>query len=207
MAIAEKQHRRFSGKTKYAVLAMAAAVIVIAASFGVIEQKHTSISPTAMTAYAVSPVVGAIQPSAGYYLALQGNTTKIYVVSVNVTSGYYPYDTRSGFGGQEVTHGEPCLIINVTVRNDYSTQYPPPMQYPGLPTFAYVFLTAQIFHGNTEIKATDLTQAGLPADSYSYATLNGGQTGTVSVYLATTSKSEVTSYKIIPVWVGGLPLA
>lgn len=206
MAIAEKQPRRFSRKTKYAILAAAAAIIVIAASFWLIGQRHTSIS-LALPADAVNPVVGAIQPSADYYLTLQGNATKIYVVSVNVTSGYYPYDTRSGFGGQEVTYGEPCLIINVTVRNDYSTQYPPPMQYPGLPTFAYVFLTAQIFHGNTEIKATDLTQAGLPADSYSYATLNGGQTGTVSVYLATTSKSEVTSYKIIPVWVGGLPLA
>lgn len=202
MANAEKQPRQFRRKIKYTALSLAVIAIVLSASFWVVNQEHTSVSPAVPTQI-VTPVVGTIQPSAGYFLKLQGNTTKVYVISVNVASGYYPYDNRSGF----VTHDEPCVVINVTVRNDYSTQCPPPMQNQGLPTFVWVFLSAQIYHGNTEIKSTDLTQEGCPAGSYSYATLNGGQTGTISIYLATTSKEEVTDYKIVPVWVGRLPLA
>jgi len=109
---------------------------------------------------------------------------------------------------QSFKKGEPCVIINVTVPNDYSAQNPNP-QFPNSPNpaWAWVFLTAKIFSGNHEINATDLTQVGQPPDSWSYASLNGAETATVSIYLATTSKSEITSFQIVPVWIGGIPLA
>jgi hypothetical protein len=198
--------KRFSTKEKFIILAVILAVSVLLVSeFWVIPQIFHKSSQV------VTPVVGQIQPAAGYYLPYRGNISRIFVVSTSISSGFYPYPTRSAIGqpgGPPVVEkGEPCVIINVTVRNDYSTQYPPSPQYPGLPTLAYVFLTAKIFSGNNEINATDLTQVGMPPDALSYASLNGGETATVSIYLATTSKSEITSFQIVPVWIGGIPLA
>ena len=41
----------------------------------------------------VKPSIGPIQPAAGYYLPFEGNTSKIFVVSVNISAGSYPDDT------------------------------------------------------------------------------------------------------------------
>ncbi|HMK95112.1 MAG TPA: hypothetical protein VK536_06885 [Candidatus Limnocylindrales bacterium] len=161
---------------------------------------------------AVTPVIGPIQPASGYYLVFRGNISRIFVVSTSISSSFYPYSTRSAIGQQGgppvVEKGEPCVIINVTVRNDYSAQNPTP-QFPNSPNpaWAWVYLTAKIFSGNDEVNSTDLTNVGQPPDSLSYASLNGGGTATISIYLATTSKREITSFQIVPVWIGGIPLA
>jgi hypothetical protein len=201
--------KRFSLKRKLVNLAVILAVLVILLSeFWIIPQITRQPSPQV-----VKPVVGQIQPVVGYYLSYGGDVTRIFVVSANVSSGFYPYPTRSALGpivGPPVVEkGEPCVIINVTLRNDYSAQYPPSPRPPNSPTpaFAWVYLTAKIFSGNDEINATDLTNVGLPPDSLSFASLNGGATQTISIYLATTSKSEITSFQIVPVWIGGIPLA
>ena len=197
--------RRVSAKEKFIILAAVLAIsVILLSAFWVVPQISRTKSPQV-----VKPVIGPIQPAAGYYLPYMGNISRIFVVSANVSSGFYPFPTRSAIGqpsGQPVVEkGEPCAIINVTVRNDYSAQYPPPNQYPGSPTLAYVFLTAKIFSGSNEINATDLTQVGLPPDSLSFASLNSGEIATISIYLATTSKSEITSFQIVPAWISGIP--
>ncbi len=58
--------------------------------------------------------------SAGY---VQG---KIYVVSANPRYGYHPGASGVTSNRELVKKGEPCFIINVTVRNDYSEEQPPP---------------------------------------------------------------------------------
>ena len=204
----ENSSSHFSLKKKLIVLAalMAVATILLSAFWVIPQHSHNSLPQ------AVKPVIGQFQPASGYYLSSEGNITRIFVVSTTLNSSFYPYPTRSALGQQGgppvVEKGEPCLVINVTVRNDYSTQYPPPNQFPNSPTpaFAYVFLTAKIFSGNNEINATDLTQVGLPPDSWSEGGLNVGETATISIYLATTSKMEITSFQIVPVWIGGMPL-
>jgi hypothetical protein len=109
-----------------------------------------------------------------------------------------------------VTKGEPCVVINVTLRNDYSAQNPPPYQLnpdPKYPAQAYVFMTAKIFNGNDEINSTDLMHLDLPPDAWSETSLNGGETGTISIYLAVTSHEEITGFQLIAMWIGGIPLA
>ena len=157
----------------------------------------------------VKPVIGQIQPVAGYYLPYRGNISRIFVVSANVSSGFYPYPTRSAVGPTPgppvVEKGEPCVVINVTIRNNYSVEYPPPAQEPGSPTVASVFFTAEIFNGSNEINATDMTHVGLFPNSWSFVSLNCGETKTLSIYLATASKSEITRFEIVPIYVGGIP--
>lgn len=131
------------------------------------------------------------------------------MVAGNISYGTYPFQTRFSFGGPSsppvVKEGEPCVIINVTVRNDYTAESPPPNPYPGDQAVAYVFLTAQLFHGGSEVNATDLTHVGAPPSSYSFVSLNGGEEETVSIYLATTSKDNITAFQITPVYIGGIP--
>jgi len=199
--------KRFSAKEKFIILAVILAVAVLLVSeFWVIPQifhKSTQV---------VTPVIGPFQPAAGYYLPYRGNISRIFVVSANVSSGFYPYPTRSAVGPTPgppvVEKGEPCVIINVTLHNDYSAQYPPPnpIPVPGFPGVAYVFLTAEIFNGNNEINATDLTQVGLFPNSWSFVSLNSGETKILSIYLATASKSEITRFEIVPIYIGGIAL-
>lgn len=147
-----------------------------------------------------------------YHLSLNQGSTSILVTSANLTTGTYPYDTRyysgsSNNGTIAVENGEPCLVITVTLRNDYSTQNPPPNQFTGNPTMAQVVLTAEIFDGTTQINSTDLSRVAVPGTGGSYIFLNGDETGTVTIYLATTSQDEVTGFQIIPLYIGGIPLA
>ena len=159
MASHSQNPKRFNKKNKL-VIAVLALVAVLLVSLWVTQE--ISFWPGG----AVKPNIASMQPIAGYYLTFRGNITRIFVVSAILTSGSYPY-TRSAIGSKPgsppvVKKGEPCVIINVTVRNDYSSQFPTPNPYPGSPTSAYVFLAAKIFNENKEIQATDLTQVGLP---------------------------------------------
>jgi len=198
--------KRFSLERKLVILAVILAALILLSEFWIIPQVTRQSSPQV-----VKPVIGQIQPVAGYYLPYGGNITRIFVVSAKVSSGFYPFSTRSAVGptvGPPVVEkGEPCVIINVTVRNDYSAQYLPSPQFPNssTPAFAWVFLTAEIFNGSNEINATDLTHVGLFPNSWSFVSLNSGVTKILSIYLATASKREITRFEIVPIYIGGIP--
>jgi hypothetical protein len=155
----------------------------------------------------VKPVIGPIHPATDYYLPYMGNISRIFVVSANISSGFYPYPTRTALGGGPpvVEKGEPCAIINFTIRNDYSTQYLPPSANPDFPTEVYVSLTAKIFNGENQINATDLSHVGQPPDAWALADLNSGENSTLSVYLATTSQKEITGFQIVAIDISGYP--
>ena len=129
------------------------------------------------------------------------------MVSSNASYGFYPYATRTSLGGglPVVTNGEPCVIINITVRNDYSSQYPPPNPNPQHPTSVFVILTATLINGANQINTTDLLKVGLPPDAGAFADVNGGGNATLSLYLAT-DQGDITSFQIVPAWIGGIPL-
>ncbi len=118
MASPSQNVKRFSRRNKL-IVAVLAIVAVLLVSFWVTQE--ISFWPST----AVKPNIASIQPITGYYLTFQGNVTKIFVVSATVTSGSYPYPTRTDIKSKSgsppvVEKGEPCVIINVTIRNDYS---------------------------------------------------------------------------------------
>ncbi len=187
------------GKRKiYLIFGMLLAAIVLLTAFWVIPQFSNQV---------VVPVIGAIQPTNGYYLPYRGNISRIFVVSATLSSGSYPDVSRSAIGGGPiiVKNKEPCVIINVTIRNDYSAQFPPPAKGPNAPNLVWVVFTAEIFSGSNQIKSTDLLQVGLPPDAGASDALSYGETGTLSMYLATTSRTEITGFQIDPDWIGGIP--
>jgi hypothetical protein len=134
-----------------------------------------------------------IQPVSGYYLPYEGNYSRIFLVSANASYGI-------------AQNGEPCVVISATIRNDYSTQYLPPSLYEPNPTFfVYVYLTAQVFSGENQINATDVTSPiGFP-NGGAVAGLNSGENATLSIYLAT-NNTDITSFQIVARYITGTPL-
>ncbi len=164
-------------KDKFIIFAAIIAVLVILLSaFLIIPQIHhasTQNQPSKPT-----------EPLTDYYLLYEGNISKIFVVSANASYGNYPYSSRSNSNGVQLAeNGEPCYIINVTIRNDYST-------------LMYVWLTAQLFNGKNQINATDLLLNGLPPSGGAMVGLNSGENGNLSLYLGT-NNTDVTSFQIV----------
>lgn len=168
--------------------------------------------PTPIASNATSPT--------GYYLLYgtnltvdgnlaerAGNVSEIFLVSANASYGYYPYPTvtsPNGDGVKLAEYGEPCVIISVTIRSDYSTQNPPPNPSPGNSTSVYVFLTAQIFNGENQINATDITPPVGFANGGAYAPLRSGESATLTIYLAT-NNTNITRFQIVTRYIGGIP--
>jgi hypothetical protein len=174
-------------------IALGIICIILIASLGVtigeIARLNSQISDL-KTQITVMPILGV----SNYYLPSgNGSDSKIFVLSAYANYGYYPFATRYSVpsGTPVVTEGEPCIIINSTIRNDY-------------PTSMWTFLTGQLFNGETQINTTDLTQVGLPLLSLTYACLNSGENATLSIYLAA-NNWNITSFKIVLVYVGEIP--
>lgn len=171
-------------KDKFIIFAaMIAVLVILLSAFLIIPQIHHASTLTQPSK--------PIHPVTDYYLSFEGNISKIFVVSANASYGNYPYSTRlSPNGALLAENGEPCYIINVTMRNDYST-------------LMYVWLTAQIFDGENQINATDLLLNGLPPSSGAMVGLNSGESGTFSLYLGTNNK-EATSFQIVARIISGV---
>jgi hypothetical protein len=134
--------------------------------------------------------------------------SRIFVVSAYASYGNYPFPTvTSGPGESPIAEvGEPCVIINVTLRNDYSYQNPAPGFLNGS-GYVYVALTANLFNNETKISSRDITNA-FSLDSVftnrAFTELNYGETTEVKDYIATNSH-DVTSFQLLPYYIGKMP--
>jgi len=143
-----------------------------------------------------APIVSNATSLTGYYLS----GSRIFVVSTNASYGYYPYPTVMTLA----EYGEPCFIIDVTIRSDYSTQNPPPDPNPGSASL-YVFLTAHLFNGENQINATDITPEVGFVNGGAFASLNSGESATLTIYLAT-NNTNITSFQIVTRFISGIPV-
>jgi hypothetical protein len=138
----------------------------------------------------------------GYYLS----NSRIFVVSSNSNYGYYPFATvtnPNGDGEILAENEEPCFIIDVTIRSDYSSRYPPPNPNSDDPGLVFVYLTAQIFSGGNQINATDITPEVGFVNGGAYAPLSSGGSATLTIYLAT-NNTDITSYQIASRFISGI---
>jgi hypothetical protein len=176
------------------------------------EMKKTLLVTTIITIFLVSVIVGfylsnqepkPIQSLSNFYLG----DSRIFVVSANATYGTYPGPTVTSnpIGLPIAENGEPCVIINVTLRNDYSNQHPAPgRSLTKNSTLVYVALTANIYNGNKQVNAKDITNANQIASAgtnKAFTELNFGESTTLKIYLAT-NNTDITSFQIIPRYIG-----
>jgi hypothetical protein len=195
----QSQQRKRNKKLLAGIVTIAVAIVLIIV-FVVIPQIE-------LQQLAVTPVVGSIQPVAGHYLPYGGNDSRIFLVSSSLSVGTYPYDTRTDMAYPYkvvVVEGEPCVIINVTIRNDYSPDNPPPNYDPDWGNSTSVHLTADLYSGTTKVAATDLLRVGRPPNGGAFTLLEPGESKTLRVFLAVQSREEITSYKVEAFIISGI---
>jgi hypothetical protein len=97
-----------------------------------------------------------------------GNETNIFLVSANNPRyGFYNWSDAGWYGGK-VHEGDPCFIVNVTVRNDYTDPILGDSPLNGT-YYEYVSLTALIF----TISKVKLTQWMLPTQLIEFGVVTG----------------------------------
>ena len=200
-----------------AVLLVIVALTLLAAA--VFNSKPASIptaTPSAMptgTPTPTSPPITPLEPGYLPYLYPNGNASSVYLLSATYSYGTYPFPTVNETGIAPVKTGTPCFIINVTVRNDYTVQNPPPgadieANVTGTPISAQlsVGLTAQIFGPQGQITAMDITPP-YPPIGYSGANIYGlasGENDTATIYLATNS-TNVSHFALVVEYISAMP--
>lgn len=174
---------------------------------GIIAYSESGIGQPRATP--VNNPIANVEPVPPQYLPYNGNASRIFMVSATPAYGSYPGPTVPQMGGTPgVKKGEPCFIINVTVRNDYSAENPLPdhdiFNYSN-PSASF-FLTAQIFNSKGQISATDVTPPypPVPYPGALVYNLAGGNSTTVTIYLAT-SHQDISRFEIILEYVGSVP--
>ena len=137
----------------------------------------------------VSPSSAIIEPAAPSYI---GNSS-IYLLSANSSYGIYD--------------GAPVFIVNVTVRNDYTPQQPPPNNFNSANSTgkAFFILHANLYDKNgTQINSREFIPPQLHPD-YNQVDVSSGETVSLSVYMATPSH-EVDHYIMVFGYLGALPV-
>jgi hypothetical protein len=121
------------------------------------------------------------------------NGTKLFLVSAKTTYGTH--------------NGQACFIIYATVRNDYTTQQPPPMDnFEGNSSrTAYFGFTAKLYGQTGLIAARDVTSPESPPLGVPEIGLDSGQTYTYQIDMATSNRN-VDNYSIDLVAIAGYPI-
>jgi hypothetical protein len=195
------------------LLLLVAAVLVVAAIVLVVT------SPPA--GQKSSPVELSATPQ---YLQYQNASSGIYLVSATANSGAFPLsdvipphpDDVVPTPTPVIRNGESCIIVNATLRSDYTLSNPSPNQYItflGNDTddktpadYAYVFLTAKLYDKTgQEINTTDVTPPYGFTNGGALLLLHNGETDNIAVYLAA-SRTDIDHFTVEARYIGALPL-
>jgi len=124
--------------------------------------------------------------------------TRIFLEAASSRYGYYKNQTDAG-----VQKGDPCFIVNVTVRNDYSEQQPPPSNqaYNFSEYGYYLYFDALLYNKNGSVDVKDVVvdqQPGWVGDAYpiNFIRVDSGETRTFDVYLAT-GKRDIERFELL----------
>jgi hypothetical protein len=144
------------------------------------------------------------QAFAPHYLAHQGEDSRIYVAS-QTTSYIYAEKEYTTSDEQTVPVGSGIFTINLTLRNDYSSDAPPPTS--GTPVSpvdgtAYVRLKATLFNNDASIPTINVSPSNFATSSDQVGVvLASGQTTNVQMLLAT-NQTKITGYTVTLDFVG-----
>ena len=141
-----------------------------------------------------TPSRSEVESVTSHYLTYNGDVSKIYLLGATTSYGN-TNETYTTSSGQIVQKGSPLFIIAVTLRNDYTSDSPPPAlpnQYQMSPAdgTAYLYVTAQLYNKNGSVNATDVSFSdfSVPVVQGTGCVLASGETRSVNIYLATSQK-------------------
>ena len=121
----------------------------------------------------------AMPPTSPYYLSYypnhttyHGNVTKVLLLDSKLKYGVYDRDWYFSLCGP-VKKGEPCVIITVTIRNDYTEEWP---------NGYFISLTAYLYNKEGKRVGTVMTPNNMHC-GYAETSLNNGETGSLDIYV------------------------
>ena len=148
-----------------------------------------------------------IEPISPHYLSYNGITSKIYLVDA-ITSYSKTNETYTTAEGQTVQKGSSLFVITLTLRNDYSSDKPPPTLANQSPTSpvdgtAYVYLTSKLYNKDGAVNATNVSFSDftLPATPGTGLVLASGQTEPLNISVLT-SQTDINKCEVNLIFVG-----
>ncbi len=160
------------------------ALLIASTSVAVYEYNQITILQSRLN----NPRTELALNNAGY---LSGS--KLYLVSANAS-----YQT---------VNGKECLLIDATVRNDYTSQDPPPIDNSGINSTgtAYFGITAILYDDHVTVSSEDVTSTGSSPLGVPQNSLGSGQTAVIQIIMATPDQN-VNSFSIYLLTVAGYPI-
>jgi hypothetical protein len=170
-------------------------------------KKRTAITAVTILLVAISALIVNLsgiltqsQPFTPHYLPYQGVDSKIYALSQ--TTSYQQLNTDYTLdNGSIIPKGSGIFTINITLRNDYSTENPPPAPN-GTPVTpidgtAYITLKATLLKNQGNIPAINLSPSDFNTASKDQTglILASGQTANIQLSYAT-NQTNITDYNI-----------
>ncbi|NLE05182.1 MAG: hypothetical protein GX638_10350 [Crenarchaeota archaeon] len=157
--------------------------------------------------HVLSPVgIKAINPH--YLVDPSGDETKIFLESTTLSYGTYPFQDAQGLPGKPNIHtGDPCVIVEVTLRNDYTTQNPLPQHQVSIEDAACMFLTAALYDANgTKIQSTNVTPPYPPPSQFEapLTIIPYEEKHTFNMYL-TTNNQNINHFNIEILYLSSVP--
>jgi hypothetical protein len=142
----------------------------------------------------VSPKTDETAP---HYLIYQGSESKIYMISSSSTFTLIN-QTYTSENGQQITQGSQLHTIELTLRNDYSSENPPPStgtQTAPIDGTAYILLKATLLDNDVNVPTINLSQSDFSVSSTDQTALvlASGQTNTIQLLLAT-NQTKITGF-------------
>ena len=186
-------------KKSFRTVAVLVVALALAASLSVYLAENILSSPN-------------VKPAIPHYLFYNSATSKIFLIGA-VTSYGSANETYTTPAGQVVQKGNPLFIITVTLRNDYTSDNPPPPlpnKYQTSPAdgTAYLYLTAQLYNKDGALNATDVSVSdfSLPSTKGTGLVLASGETTSVNIFMAT-SQTNINKCGVKLIFLGdSIPL-
>ena len=123
-----------------------------------------------------------------HYLTYKGSESKIYMISSSSTFTLIN-QTYTSEDGRQIAQGSHLYTIELTLRNEYSSEKPPPStgtQTAPIDGTAYMHLKATLLDNNVNVPTTNLSQSdfSVPSSDETALVLASGQTNTIQLLLA-----------------------
>jgi len=171
-----------------------------------------TISPSINSSYlkiADFPLPASAAP-APHYLSYQYNESRIFLVSSSAKFNSYPQNIDPADPSFPHMHmGDPCVVVTVTLRNDYSVENPPPDGFltDDSRNHSLIALIVRLYDKNGFVDAWDVTP-GYEQQFYrgqrSYGT-EAGETETNNLFLKT-SNMNIDRYEFSLGYIGKYPI-
>ncbi len=196
-------------KTLLAIVAVVAFCVVLSSAVLVLRNQGicgTPYLPQPTPNPTPTEAATIIEPLAAGYL----DDTKIYFVSAKYSYGVYPEDLMQQYTNVTVIRkGDPCLFLNLTLRNDYTDNDTFPLRWGDTKLnhgFGYMMLDVSFYDASgSELNTTNITHASVPFPNRDSFSIKNGEAETLE-WVFSIPHTKIARFNLTINYLGPLPV-